>query len=183
MWRFPWQFSEPGDDGPDPSEDRGKGGPGGEEAPDLGGEPGYDRLGPDALERAARSEAEVRAAEARAGMVANGTLSGGSGVGRATGAGASPPLGEDMEQVRRIEAMPKEVGVLLMVAGVGGVLLPGPVGSPFLVLGGLILWPKAFRGVEDFFVRKFPKLHHRSVRQISRFLDDLERRYPRSEER
>ena len=42
----------------------------------------------------------------------------------------------DAEQVRRIEKMPKEVGLLLIVAGIGGILLPGPVGTPFLVLGG-----------------------------------------------
>lgn len=84
----------------------------------------------------------------------------------------------EAEQLRRIEQLPKEVGLLLVVAGVGGLLLPGPVGSPFLILGGLVLWPSAFRRVEDGFVRRFPKLHRQSVRQIARFLDDLDRRYP-----
>lgn len=84
----------------------------------------------------------------------------------------------DAEQRRRIAELPKEVGVLLMVAGMGGVLLPGPVGSPFLILGGLVLWPSAFRRVEESFVKRFPKLHRQSLRQISRFLDDLDRRYP-----
>lgn len=85
----------------------------------------------------------------------------------------------DAGQVRRIEEMPKEVGVLLVVAGVGGVILPGPVGTPMLILGGVILWPAAFRRVETWFERKFPRAHHKSVRQVVRFLDDLERRYPR----
>ena len=40
--------------------------------------------------------------------------------------------------------MPKEVGVLLIVSGIGGILLPGPVGTPFLLLGCLMLWPRAF---------------------------------------
>ena len=88
-------------------------------------------------------------------------------------------LADDAGQVRRIEAMPKEVGVLLVVAGVGGVLLPGPVGTPFLILSGVILWPRAFHRVETWFKRRFPEAHHQSVRQIVRFLDDLERRYPR----
>jgi len=84
----------------------------------------------------------------------------------------------EAEQLRRIEQLPKEVGVLLVVAGIGGLLLPGPVGSPFLILGGLVLWPSAFRRVEDGFVKRFPRLHRQSVRQIARFLDDLDRRFP-----
>jgi hypothetical protein len=85
---------------------------------------------------------------------------------------------DDAGQVRKIEKMPREVGVLLIVAGVGGMLLPGPVGSPFLILGGVILWPRAFRRVESWFETHFPRTHHQSMRQIVRFLDDLERRYP-----
>jgi hypothetical protein len=87
-------------------------------------------------------------------------------------------LVSDAEQVRRIEHMPKEVGILLIVAGIGGLLLPGPVGSPFLILGGVILWPRAFQGVERWFEGRYPRLHHKSMRQITRFLDDLERRCP-----
>jgi hypothetical protein len=95
----------------------------------------------------------------------------------ADGDSVAPGL-SDAEQVRRIEHMPKEVGVLLIVAGIGGILLPGPVGSPFLVLGAVVLWPRAFRGVEALFEKRFPKFHHQSMRQITRFLDDLEKRYP-----
>ncbi len=84
----------------------------------------------------------------------------------------------DSAESRSIESMPKEVGVLLLVAGVGGLLLPGPVGSPFVLMAGVILWPSAFRRVENWFEGSFPQLHRKSVRQILRFLDDLERRYP-----
>jgi hypothetical protein len=84
----------------------------------------------------------------------------------------------DAAEIDRIHALPKEVGVLLIVAGVGGVLLPGPVGTPFLLAGCVILWPRAFSGMETLFHRKFPKLHHRSVSQIKRFLSDLDQRYP-----
>jgi len=84
----------------------------------------------------------------------------------------------DAEEIRRIRAMPKEVGILLIVAGIGGILLPGPVGTPFLVLGGVVLWPRTFRWLEGFLERRFPRLHHQSMLQITRFLDDLERRYP-----
>ena len=84
----------------------------------------------------------------------------------------------DAEEIQRIRAMPKEVGVLLIVAGIGGLLLPGSIGSPFLILGGVVLWPKAFERLEIWFEKRFPRMHHQSVRQIKRFLDDLERRYP-----
>jgi uncharacterized membrane protein YbaN (DUF454 family) len=87
-------------------------------------------------------------------------------------------LTTDAEDLARIRALPKEVGALLMVVGVGGILLPGPIGTPFLVLGGVVLWPRAFEKVEAGLQRRFPRLHRQSLRQIKRFLDDLDRRYP-----
>jgi hypothetical protein len=68
--------------------------------------------------------------------------------------------------------------VLLLVAGFGGLMFPGPFGTPFLVLGGVVLWPKAFGKVENYLRKRYPKLHHSGFRQINRFLDDLDRRYP-----
>jgi len=84
------------------------------------------------------------------------------------------------EEIRRIRAMPTEVGVLLIVSGIAGVLLPGPVGTPFLILGCIMLWPGAFERAENFVEARFPRVHHHGLRQITRFLDDLERRYPLS---
>lgn len=84
----------------------------------------------------------------------------------------------DAEQVERIRALPKEVGVLLLVAGLGGLVFPGPFGTPFLVLGGVVLWPRAFGKVEGYLHKRYPKLHHEGLRQIHRFLNDLDRRYP-----
>ncbi len=75
-------------------------------------------------------------------------------------------------------SVPKELGVLLVVGGIGGLLLPGPVGSPFLILGGVILWPAAFKRVESCFEKRFPRLHRQGMFQIARFVSDLERRYP-----
>jgi hypothetical protein len=76
------------------------------------------------------------------------------------------------------EGVPKELGILLVVGGIGGLLLPGPVGSPFLILGGVILWPAAFSRVEKCFEKRFPRLHKQGMMQITRFVTDLERRYP-----
>lgn len=86
----------------------------------------------------------------------------------------------DSAEVERIRAMPKEVGVLLLTAGLGGLLLPGPIGSPFFVLGCVVLWPQAFSRLETQFEKRFPKMHHQGMKQIRRFLADLERRYPSS---
>jgi hypothetical protein len=77
-----------------------------------------------------------------------------------------------------IRELPKEVAVLLLVAGVGGILLPGPVGTPFLLVGAVTLWPRLFTGIERSFQRRFPKTHRAGVRQVRRFVADLERRYP-----
>jgi hypothetical protein len=85
---------------------------------------------------------------------------------------------KDAEAIRRIRAMPAEFAWLLIVSGIGGVLLPGPVGTPLLVLGLLMLWPSAFERIEACFEKGFPTLHHHGVTQITRFMEDLERRYP-----
>jgi hypothetical protein len=82
------------------------------------------------------------------------------------------------DDLELIKALPKEVGFLLLVMGVGGLLLPGPVGTPFVLMGGVVLWPRVFEKLEMRFQRRFPRLHRRSMRQLKRFVDDLERRYP-----
>jgi hypothetical protein len=79
-----------------------------------------------------------------------------------------------------LEKLPPEIGALLIVVGVAGILLPGPVGSPFLVAGGIALWPSAFRRTEHWLQRTSPRLYDEGIRQMERFLADLERRYPGS---
>ncbi|WP_165227177.1 hypothetical protein [Aquisphaera insulae] len=76
------------------------------------------------------------------------------------------------------EPFPKELSLLLIVAGVGGILLPGPVGMPFLVVGGLSLWPRAASPADRWFRHAFPRLHREGRHQLARFLRDLESRYP-----
>jgi hypothetical protein len=80
----------------------------------------------------------------------------------------------------RLDKLPPEIGVLLIVVGVAGVLLPGPVGSPFLVAGGLVLWPSGSRKLEDWMQKLSPRLYKEGIRQLERYLSDLERRYPGS---
>jgi len=90
---------------------------------------------------------------------------------------------EDPETARldaRLAEMPREIGVLLVSIGVMGVALPGIVGTPALLAGGLMLWPRGFRSVNAWVRRKFPKTHSHGIGQLLRYLDDLERRYPTS---
>jgi hypothetical protein len=91
---------------------------------------------------------------------------------------AGSVLADQIENVERIKHLPKELGVLLLVAGVGGLLLPGPVGTPFVLVAAVVLWPSMFERVELFFERRCPRMHRAGVRQIKRYLTDLERRYP-----
>jgi hypothetical protein len=93
----------------------------------------------------------------------------------------NPLLTDDEEaELKRIKDLPKEVGVMLMTVGVLGFVLPGVVGTPAVIAGGLVLWPKAFGKAESWFERKFPKVHKQSLHQIHRYLNDLEARYPNS---
>ena len=93
---------------------------------------------------------------------------------RPAGASAGPRL------AHKLEKLPPEIGVLLIVIGTAGILLPGPVGSPFLVAGGIAIWPSAFRETEDWLQGVAPGLYDEGIRQLERFLADLERRYPGS---
>jgi hypothetical protein len=91
--------------------------------------------------------------------------------------------GIDDDELKRIKDLPKEVGVMLLTVGVLGFALPGVVGTPAIIAGGLVLWPKAFGKVENWFERKFPQVHKQSLYQIHRYLNDLDGRYPNSTSR
>ena len=80
-------------------------------------------------------------------------------------------------ELKRIKELPKEVGVMLITAGIVGFILPGP-GTPAIIAGGLALWPSAFSKLESWLERCHPEVHRQSMKQIGRFLNDLERRYP-----
>ena len=97
--------------------------------------------------------------------------------GRAEPVPAEPLAPPDPKAVT-FDSLPREVGVMLLSVGVLGVVLPGVMGAPALVAGGLVLWPKAFRPVESWFARQSPSLHRKGMRQIGRFLTDLGNRFP-----
>ena len=51
---------------------------------------------------------------------------------------------------RRIRRLPPEVGVVLLTVGIAGVILPGPVGTPVLLAGGLVLMPLRYAVYQAF---------------------------------
>ena len=92
---------------------------------------------------------------------------------------ATPEQSEGTGEAR-LPSLPPEVGILLTLVGTAGVVLPGMIGTPFLVAGGIALWPSAFRKVERWLMKASPKAYETGVQQLEQFLADLERRYPGS---
>lgn len=84
----------------------------------------------------------------------------------------------DAESVHTLENFPPEIATLLIMAGVAGILLPGPVGTPLLIAGGVVIWPKTFRPIERWFRGRFPCLHREGVIQLKEFVGDLKKRFP-----
>jgi hypothetical protein len=71
----------------------------------------------------------------------------------------------------RVEQLSKEAGWLLITAGVVGLVVPGVPGTPFLLAGAVVLAPGGSKLLSS-------RAGRSAMRQIGRFLDDLERRYP-----
>jgi hypothetical protein len=99
-------------------------------------------------------------------------------IGRASPAEAGS-AGSEEEVLRQIRNLPPELAVLLFSVGVLGFVLPGIIGTPAIIAGGLALWPKAFGRAESWFAKRCPVVHQKSLHQMGRFLADLDRRYPR----
>ncbi|SMF94823.1 hypothetical protein SAMN02949497_2158 [Methylomagnum ishizawai] len=84
----------------------------------------------------------------------------------------------DADVVDRVEHLAKDVAWVLIVAGVIGVVVPGVLGTPFLIAGAAALWPGNRKRLEKWRQGHSPKFARGGMKQINRFLDDLERRYP-----
>lgn len=80
----------------------------------------------------------------------------------------------------RIAELPKEAGVMLVSVGAIGFIMPAMAGLPALVAGGMVLWPRTFGRVETWMAGRFPSAYREGMRQIGRYLDDLEKRFPNS---
>jgi hypothetical protein len=85
----------------------------------------------------------------------------------------------DEETLLRIANVPRDVGWMMVTVGVLGVILPGIIGTPFLVAGIAVLVPEGSQRLTRW-VRRNPNwVVHTGLKQMGRWLDDLERRYPR----
>lgn len=84
---------------------------------------------------------------------------------------------EDAEILDRIKRLPPSVGVTLMTAGAFGAVLPGSMGAPLILAGGMVLAPRLFQRLDDVVKDKFPQVRHHGLRMLDRFLDDYERRW------
>jgi hypothetical protein len=78
----------------------------------------------------------------------------------------------------RLDSLTTEVGWLLVTAGVIGVIAPGIPGTPFLIVGVLVITPGGTKLLSRWVGKNPPRIVKAGMKQIGRFLDDLERRYP-----
>lgn len=79
-----------------------------------------------------------------------------------------------------IEQLPRDVGWLLFGVGFAGFVAPGVFGLPFMVGGGMILWPKTTRHLFGLLGGGSLETMTPGIKQVLRFLEDLEKRYPRA---
>jgi hypothetical protein len=77
---------------------------------------------------------------------------------------------DELTAVRAVQ-LPKGAGWVLITAGVVGLVVPGVLGTPFMLAGALILAPGGTKLLSRW-------VGHSRMCQIGRFLDNLERRYP-----
>ncbi len=78
-----------------------------------------------------------------------------------------------------VEVLTSEIGWLLITARVLGVILPGVPGAPFLVVGGFVVTPGGKRMLNRWAANNPPTYFTGALKQIGRFVEDLERRYPK----
>lgn len=81
--------------------------------------------------------------------------------------------------LQRIAELPRDTGWLLIYLGVLGLVVPGVIGWPFLVVGGAVLVPGGPARFGRWAARKPRPLTQAGLRQMLRMMDDLDRRYPR----
>ena len=84
----------------------------------------------------------------------------------------------DQETKEVLKQLPSSVGVMLLGLGIAGVLIPGPIGTPLVIAGGLALAPRTFTRFDQLLKRRAPCMHRTGMRILGRFVDDFLRRYP-----
>ena len=64
-----------------------------------------------------------------------------------------------MTMINRFRNLPTPIGFILMGVGVSGLVIPGMVGLPLFVAGGLILAPWTLGNMDDYLMKRFPNLY------------------------
>jgi hypothetical protein len=96
-------------------------------------------------------------------------------------ADAQAVAGPPQPVIDRIGQLPRDVGWMLFGVGFAGFVAPGIFGLPFMAAGGLILWPKATRRLQGLLGKRMPETSIAAgMKPVERFIDDLERRYPKA---
>ena len=103
---------------------------------------------------------------------------GGDSENQATTSAGSKHCSDDDPIYARFRKLPPEVGAVMLGAGAVGLVLPGPIGAPLLIAGGLVLMPKTFSKLGNCVHRRFPRAFEAGMKYVDRFVDDFERRFP-----
>lgn len=98
----------------------------------------------------------------------------------ATTAPADPPLHRELAE--KLGGLPRDLAIALISLGVIGVAIPGPVplGSSFVVLGTIVLWPGLLARTGGPLARRCPRVFRVLIGFADDLRADLERRYPGS---
>jgi hypothetical protein len=93
-----------------------------------------------------------------------------------------PPLPPHQELARQLEGLPKDLGVTLVVLGIFGVVILGPIppGFSFILMGVIALRPTLIERSGASLARRWPRLLRILIGLVAGFRRDLARRYPGS---
>ena len=83
-----------------------------------------------------------------------------------------------------VQRLPKDIGIVLLVLGAVGVVIPGPIppGGSLILVGLFLTCPPLARRFDRWFKRRLPVLYNGLEQAVSRLEADLARRYPRSKD-
>lgn len=88
-----------------------------------------------------------------------------------------PSETEAEELPEGLSHLPRDIGWILLISGLLSELgIPGI--PPFWIGGILILWPETGSRITRPIQKRFPKAYSNSIRMLSKYADDLQRRYP-----